>query len=82
MSNQQELTDATKAQIKQEFEFFDKDQNGRIDLPEFVEMLTVLSPKTKVNRVEEGFAIIDTDSDGFISFNEFLDWWQDCWWEY
>ena len=82
MSNEQQLSDAAKEQIREEFEFFDKDQNGRIDLAEFIEMLTVLSPKTKANRVEEGFAIIDSDGDGFISFTEFLDWWQDCWWEY
>jgi Ca2+-binding EF-hand superfamily protein len=42
----------------------------------------VISPKTKASHVEEGFKLIDTNDDGFIDFEEFLSWWQECWWEY
>lgn len=70
------------AQIKDEFGFFDRDGNGQIDLPEFIELLTVIAPKTKVSHVEEGFKLIDGNGDGYIDFEEFLQWWQDCWWEY
>jgi Ca2+-binding EF-hand superfamily protein len=45
-------------------------------------LLTVLSPKTKAGNVQEGFAMIDENGDGFIDFEEFLDWWKDGWWEY
>lgn len=70
------------AEIRKEFEYFDRDKNGQIDLPEFIEMLTILSPKTKANHVQEGFNMIDDNSDGFIDFEEFLEWWQEAWWEY
>lgn len=70
------------AEIQKDFSFFDRDGNGQIDLPEFIELLTVLSPKTKVSSVEDGFALIDSNGDGFIDFEEFLSWWQESWWEY
>ncbi len=70
------------AEIRKEFDYFDRDKNGQIELAEFVELLTILSPKTKASHVEEGFNMIDKNNDGFIDFEEFLTWWQDCWWEY
>lgn len=82
MTTEKSLTEQEVAKIREDFEFFDRDQNGQIDLAEFIEMLTVLSPKTKANRVEEGFSLIDDNNDGYISFEEFLSWWQSCWWEY
>jgi len=77
-----QLSEQKVEEIRKDFTFFDKDGNGQIDLSEFVEMLTVLSPKTKVSVVEEGFKLIDTNNDGYIDFDEFLEWWQECWWEY
>lgn len=76
------LTEQQIAEIKNEFEFFDRDGSGRIDIAEFIELLTVLAPKTKASHVEEGFKLIDKNNDGFIDFAEFLEWWQQCWWEY
>jgi calmodulin len=81
MTNQA-LSAEQLAEIKGHFEFFDRDGNGRIDLPEFIELLTTLAPKTKASHVEEGFKLIDSNNNGYIDFNEFVDWWQDCWWEY
>lgn len=68
--------------IRKDFDFFDLDKDGQISLKEFVELLTILSPKTKASHVEEGFNLIDSNGDGSIDFNEFLEWWQECWWEY
>jgi Ca2+-binding EF-hand superfamily protein len=78
----QALSEKKIAEIQSDFSFFDRDGNGQIDLPEFIELLTVLSPKTKASHVEEGFRLIDHNGDGFIDFDEFLAWWQECWWEY
>ncbi|MCU7554203.1 EF-hand domain-containing protein [Alteromonas sp. ASW11-19] len=77
-----QLSEDKIAEIRSDFSFFDRDGNGQIDLTEFVELLTVLSPKTKASHVEEGFKLIDSNNDGYIDFEEFLDWWQECWWEY
>lgn len=82
MSEQKSLNEQQIAEIRKEFEFFDRDNNGQIDLPEFIELLTVLSPKTKASKVEDGFALIDENNDGHIDFDEFLAWWQQGWWEY
>lgn len=82
MSEQTQLEAEKVDEIRKEFEFFDQDKNGQIDLQEFIELLTVLSPKTKASHVQEGFSLIDTNNDGYIDFEEFLNWWQECWWEY
>ena len=81
-SNTENLSPEKIAEIRKEFEYFDADKNGQIDLTEYIEMLTILSPKTKASHVEEGFNMIDGNSDGYIDFEEFLSWWQECWWEY
>ncbi|MDX1678965.1 EF-hand domain-containing protein [Arsukibacterium sp.] len=80
--SQDVLSEQQQADIKKEFEFFDRDGNGQIDIAEFIELLTVLAPKTKASHVEEGFKLIDKNGDGYIDFPEFLQWWQQCWWEY
>ena len=77
-----QLSDEKIEEIKKDFSFFDRDGNGQIDSTEFIELLTVISPKTKASHVEEGFKLIDENNDGFIDFEEFLEWWQECWWEY
>jgi len=82
MEQQTKLTEQQRDDIRSEFNFFDRDGNGLIELPEFIELLTVLSPKTKVSSVEEGFNLIDDNHDGSIDFEEFVHWWQDGWWEY
>ena len=82
MTNKSDLDESKIAEIRKEFDFFDRDSNGQIDLPEFIELLTILSPKTKASHVKEGFNLIDKNHDGFIDFDEFLAWWQEAWWEY
>ena len=82
MTNKAELDESKVAEIRKEFDYFDRDKNGQIDMPEFIELLTILSPKTKASHVQEGFGLIDKNNDGFIDFEEFLAWWQEGWWEY
>lgn len=82
MEQQTKLTEQQRDEIRSEFNFFDRDGNGLIELPEFIELLTALSPKTKVSSVEEGFNLIDDNHDGSIDFEEFVHWWQEGWWEY
>lgn len=82
MSQDKKLTAEQIAEIREDFDFFDRDLNGQIDLREFIELLTVLSPKTKAGNVQEGFSLIDGNNDGYIDFEEFLEWWKDGWWEY
>ncbi len=81
MSDKQ-LTEEKIAEIKSNFDFFDRDSNGRIDEKEFGQLLKVIEPKATHKQVATGFALVDEDSDGSIDFSEFLTWWQQCWWQY
>lgn len=69
-------------EVKKNFDFFDRDGNGEIDLDEFEQLLKVISPDATEEQAKRGFAIIDENSDGHIDFNEFLEWWETCWWEF
>ena len=82
MSNNKPLPEDKIAEIKSNFTFFDRDNNGEIDLDEFTELLRVLSPNATKEQAEKGFSFIDENNDGHIDFDEFLVWWESCWWEY
>lgn len=82
MSETKELDQDKIKQIREEFDFFDSDKNGEIDVKEFYDLLKVLSPKAKESQAKEGFDMIDTNGDGSVDFEEFLVWWQNSWWEY
>ncbi len=76
------LTSNQLKEIKDSFDFADRDGNGSIDFKEFAALLRVLSPESNVDQAGAGFSMVDTDSDGQISYDEFVDWWQQVWWEY
>ena len=69
-------------EIRNNFDFFDKDQNGQIELKEFISLLKVIEPTSSRQQAEEGFKIIDDDHNGVIDFEEFMVWWESCWWQY
>jgi Ca2+-binding EF-hand superfamily protein len=77
-----ELPDQKAREVRESFEYFDRDHNGFIDFDEFSELLRVISPESTVQQSAEGFSIIDTDSDGYIGLEEFIAWWRTTWWEY
>lgn len=76
------LSDKKVEEIKEHFNFFDRDNNGAIDVEEFGELLQVLTPESNQEQAHQGFSLIDTDGSGYIEFDEFLAWWKTCWWEY
>lgn len=76
------LTEEHIANVKTNFDFFDRDSNGEIDVEEFEELLKILSPDATEEQAKRGFAIIDENDDGHIDFKEFLEWWETCWWEF
>lgn len=69
-------------EVKKNFDFFDQDGNGEIDIDEFEKLLKVISPNSTEAQAKRGFEIIDENNDGHIDFNEFLEWWETCWWEF
>ena len=74
-----DLSNEDITEIKDHFNFFDKDGNGNIDLKEFRQLLKVLAPASTIDNAERGFATIDTNESGDIDFDEFLEWWKMNW---
>lgn len=74
-----ELSSEDINEIKDHFQFFDKDGNGTIELDEFKQLLRILAPSSTNDNAERGFATIDTDKNDLIDFEEFLDWWKMNW---
>ncbi len=82
MTTKKDLSPQQLAEIKENFEFFDRDSNSKIDLGEFTKLLRVISPTATLEQAQKGFELIDENQDGHIDFDEFINWWESCWWEY
>jgi len=76
------LSQESVAEIKQHFEFFDRDGNGYIDIKEFIELIKAISPKATDDQAVDGFELVDNNQDGLIEFREFLTWWRTVWYEF
>ena len=70
------------AEIRTNFEYFDRDNNGQIDVTEFTKLLKIIEPSSTREQAEKGFKYIDTDNNGSIDLEEFISWWQTSWWQY
>lgn len=68
---------ATQEELEETFDYNDADRDGRIEFHEFVNMLRDLEARVSAAEAKLGFAEIDTDNDGVIDLDEFVDWWQE-----
>ena len=68
--NEEELDE-----LRETFDYNDRDGDGRIQLDEFSAMLDELEAEMSDNDIEIGFKDIDTNDDGLIDFDEFVAWW-------
>jgi len=71
------ITAEMEAELVRLFERFDTDRNGYIEETEFGLILDSLGdtePK-EVRSLE--FAVVDSDADGKVRFQEFANWWLD-----
>jgi calmodulin len=62
-------------ELRENFDYFDSDDNGRIDRAEFKRLMGVLGADAPEDELDIGFDAVDTDDDGAIDFNEFAGWW-------
>jgi calmodulin len=62
-------------ELREAFDYNDRDKDGRIQLDEFSAMLDELEAEMSPEEVEIGFKDIDTNDDGLIDFDEFVAWW-------
>ena len=63
-------------EIKEAFNFFDKDNDGKISCKEFKSVLVRLSKEYQDKDVDELFKVLDLDLDGYIKINEFIELWK------
>ena len=68
--NEEELDE-----LREAFDYNDRDKDGRIQLDEFASMLDELEADMSGGEIEIGFKDIDTNDDGLVDFDEFVDWW-------
>lgn len=64
-----------KHELKEIFGHFDGDHNGRIDCSEFKKLMKALDADLSPEELDIGFDIIDSDNNGSIEFEEFIQWW-------
>ena len=63
-------------EIKEAFNFFDKDNDGKISYKEFKGLLVKLSKEYQEKDVDELFKSLDIDVDGYINIDEFINLWK------
>jgi calmodulin/calcium-binding protein CML/plastin-2 len=68
--NEEELDE-----LRETFDYNDRDNDGRIQLDEFAAMLDELEAEMSKNEIEIGFKDIDVNDDGLVDFDEFVAWW-------
>lgn len=69
------LDPETLVELREDFDYNDANGDGRIDFEEFCRLLTDLEADMSREECQLGFQAIDTDNDGVVSFEEFIDWW-------
>jgi Ca2+-binding EF-hand superfamily protein len=62
-------------ELREAFDYNDRDADGRIAKDEFVAMLDELDADMSPRDMEIGFQDIDTNDDQLIDFDEFVAWW-------
>ena len=67
----QTLTDDQKGEIKEAFNFFDKDKDGSIDVNELNNVMKSLGKNPTDNEMQSLIKGVDSDGDGMINYEEF-----------
>jgi len=67
------------SEIRDHFDFFDRNHNDLLEESEFIKLFKILAPDASKEMAIRGFETIDTDGNGGIDFDEFLDWWKMNW---
>ncbi len=75
MATKTPLTEEQIEELRETFDYNDRDDDGRIELDEFIDMLDELEAGMAEKEAKIGFNDIDTNDDGRIDFDEFVAWW-------
>jgi calmodulin len=75
MSSMANVDEDERAELREAFDYNDRNADGMIQLEEFLEMLGDLEAGVSDREARIGFQDIDTNDDGLIDFGEFVAWW-------
>ena len=75
MATKNKPTEEELDELREAFDYNDRDGDGRIQVDEFSAMLDELEAQMTGSDIEIGFKDIDTNDDGLIDFQEFVAWW-------
>jgi Ca2+-binding EF-hand superfamily protein len=70
-----DLTATELAELRQSFDSADGNGDGRIVSDEFRKLLQALDDDLSEDECLLAFELTDSDGDGSVSFEEFMDWW-------
>jgi calmodulin/calcium-binding protein CML/plastin-2 len=73
----EKLSEEDLDELREAFDYNDRDGDGHIEIDEFAAMLDELEAGMSAAEVEIGFKDIDTNDDGLIDFREFTVWWSE-----
>jgi calmodulin/calcium-binding protein CML/plastin-2 len=62
-------------ELREAFDYNDRNADGMIQVDEFAEMLDELEAEMTESETRTGFRDIDSNDDGLIDFAEFVTWW-------
>ena len=65
----------TVDQVRSKFKYYDKDRSGQLDTPELAVLCASLGSTMTRQELESALFILDTDGNGRISEDEFVNWW-------
>ena len=68
------MTEIGLEELRENFDYFDSDGDGRLDASEFAGLMEALGVAEPGQDLLVGFKAIDTDGNGVIEFNEFAAW--------
>jgi calmodulin/calcium-binding protein CML/plastin-2 len=75
MASKTRPTEEQLEELHDTFDYNDRDDDGRLELDEFVDMLNELEAGMTESEAKIGFQDIDANDDGLIDFDEFVAWW-------
>lgn len=68
------MSDISDEELRENFEYFDKDGNGKMNREEFGELMAALDAVEPGGDPSRGFSSIDVNNSGGIDFEEFAAW--------
>ncbi len=68
------MSDIDDEELKENFEHFDKNGDGKLSRDEFGELMAALGAAEPGEDASRGFSSIDVNGSGGIDFEEFAEW--------